>query len=256
MNVKDCIPTDELKPFIKSFKLIESRDGIINRVVPNTSFAMTFRLRGDISYINDSKKEILPSTVFSGLRKSVRLISYQPGSAALIVLFTETGISTFFKEPLHELFEQSISLDNVFRQSEIAVIEERLANAGTNNEIIKIVEAFLLSKLTHKTADKLINTAISSICANTGIIRIKDLAQSLYISQDAFEKRFRKAVGATPKQFASIIRLKHITQKAAPSSLLDIAIENGYYDQAHLIKDFKLFTGLTPGEFYKSGKFW
>ena len=256
MNVKDYIPTDELKPFIRSFKLIESQAGVINRVVPNTSFAMTFRLQGDISYINDSQKETLPAAVFSGLRKSVRLISYQPASTALVVLFTETGISTFFIEPLLELFEQSIPLDNLFRRSEIAMVEERLANAGTNNEIIRIVETFLLSKLIPKTTDKLVNAAISGIYANKGIVRIKDLSRSLYISQDAFEKRFREAVGATPKQFSSIIRLKHITQKATSSSLLDIAIENGYYDQAHLIKDFKLFTGLTPGEFYKSGKFW
>ncbi|MFT3825169.1 MAG: helix-turn-helix transcriptional regulator [Chitinophagaceae bacterium] len=256
MELKEYIPTAALKPYIRSFRIIESRSEVVNRVVPNTSFALAFRLKGSIAYINGEQKVELPSAAFSGLRRSVRLISYNADSAALIVLFTETGISAFFKEPLHELFEQSISLDHVLRQSEVQMIEERLADTGTNAERIKIVERFLLSKLIRNDADKLVQSAVADIYANNGMLKIKELSEKLYISQDAFEKRFRKTIGTSPKQFASIIRLKSITQKAAPTSLLDVAIENGYYDQAHFIKDFKLFTGLTPREFYRSGLFW
>lgn len=255
--MESYIPTALLRPFIKAYKIIESGDELINRVVPNTSFAIAFRLRGHISYIGAGGKTALPPATFSGLRKSVRLINYEAQTAALIVQFEETGVPAFFKLPLHELFEESISLDHFFPQLEISIVEERLAEAESNPAKINIVDQFLCSKLLEHKPDRLVSDAIAKIHLNNGIIKIEGLAQSLYISNDAFEKRFRKAVGATPKQFSSIIKIKTIIdQNPTPSSFTDIALEHGYYDQPHFNKDFKLFTGQTPTDFFKSGLYW
>lgn len=255
--MEEYTPTALLRPFIKTYKIIESRDELVNRVVPNTSFAIAFRFRGQISYIADAGKTALPTAAFSGLRKSVRLINYAPQTAALIVQLEETGVSAFFKQPLHDLFEESVSLDNFFPQSEISIIEDRLIEAENNMTKIAIVEQFLYSKLLYNKPDKLVSEAIAKIYSNNGIIKINELAKGLYISNDAFEKRFRKVVGATPKQFSSIIKIKAIIdQNPTPSSFIDIALENGYYDQPHFNKDFKLFTGQTPTDFFKSGLYW
>lgn len=257
MKIAEYIPTDQLRPFIKAYKIIESQDELVNRVVPNTSFAIAFRFRGQISYINDTDKTTLPIATFSGLRKSVRLINYAPKTAALIVLFKETGVSAFFKQPLHELFEESVSLDNFFPQSEISIIEEGLAETENDQTKIAFIEQFLCSKLLCNKPDSLVSEAIAKIYSNNGMIRISELADDLYISQDAFEKRFRKITGATPKQFSSIVKMKSIIrQNPASSSFLDIALENGYYDQPHFNKDFKLFTGQTPTDFFKLTSYW
>ncbi len=255
--MEEYTPTALLRPFIKAYKIIESRDELINRVVPNTSFAIAFRFRGQISYVADAGKIALPTTAFSGLRKSVRLINYAPQTAALIIQFEETGISAFFKQPLHELFEESVSLDNFFPHSEISSIEDRLTEAKNDLTRIAIVEQFLCSKLLYNKPDKLVLEAIVKIHSHNGVIKINELAKGLYISNDAFEKRFRKVVGATPKQFSSIIKIKAIIdQSPSPSSFINIALENGYYDQPHFNKDFKLFTGQTPKDFFKSGSYW
>jgi AraC-like DNA-binding protein len=251
------MPTDLLRPFIKAYRIIESQEEIVNRVLPDTSFAIAFRFRGQISYVNDTRKTTLPIATFSGLRKSVRLINYAPKTAALIVLFKETGVSAFFKQPLHTLFEGSVSLDNFFPQSEISIIEERLAEAENNQTKIAVMEQFLYSKLFYNKSDSLVSEAIAKIYYKNGMIRISELANGLYISQDAFEKRFRKVTGTTPKQFSSIVKMKAIIrQNPVPSSFLDIALENGYYDQPHFNKDFKLFTGQTPTDFFKSASYW
>lgn len=257
MKIEEYFPAGRLKPYIKSYKIIESSGEIVNRVVPGTSFAVAFRFKGQISYLNPSGKMILPVATLSGMRKSVRLINYAPQTSALIVLFKETGVPAFFSQPLHELFERSVPLDNFFACSEISLIEEQLAEANDNRERIATIEQFLFSKVFYGKTDKLVSEAITKIQANSGLLRIKELAESLFISQDAFEKRFRKATGTTPKQFSSIVRLKSIIhQNFSPSSFLDIALENGYYDQSHFNKDFKLFTGQTPTDFFKSSSFW
>ncbi|MBA4057462.1 MAG: AraC family transcriptional regulator, partial [Marivirga sp.] len=147
MKVEEYIPTDILKPYIKAYRIIESQGELVNRVIPNTSFAIAFRIKGQISYINGTEKNVLPIATLSGLRKSVRLINYAPQTSALIILFKETGVPLFFKQPLHELFEESVSLDNFFPHSEIAIIEELLAETDNNKAKIDVIEKFLCSKL-------------------------------------------------------------------------------------------------------------
>lgn len=257
MNLTEYLPSNRLKPFIKSFRIIESKEGQVNRVLPNTSFSLAFCIKGQVSYVRDKDKLQLPVSTFSGLRKSVRLINYAPQTTVIIVLFKESAVSAFVKQGVHELYEQSVSLDNYFPPSEISIIEEKLESTLVNNERIEIIERFLLSRCILNNTDKLIAEAIAKINSAKGNIRIKELASELYISQDAFEKRFRKIAGATPKQFSHIIKMNAAVRQCQTNpSFLDIAHENGYYDQPHFNKAFKVFTGQTPTDFIKLPRYW
>ena len=257
MKLEEYIPTELLRPFIKTYRIIESQGEMTNRVLPNTSLAIAFRYKGQVTYKSDNTQTFLPASTISGLRKSVRLIHYQENTATIIVLFKETGAKAFFEEPIYELFEESISLDTFIKQQKIAIVEEQLAEAKNNHHRIAVIEQFLLSKLCIYTTDKLISTAVEKIHSVKGIIKIKELADTLYISNDAFEKRFRKVVGTSPKQFSSIVRMNLIAkQKQQTENLADVAFNAGYYDQPHFNKDFKLFTGQTPKEFFNKPSFW
>lgn len=257
MNIIDFIPTEQLKPFIKTYRIIESEDELVNRVLPSTSLAIAFRCKGDVNYIKENQKNKLPISTISGIRKSVRLINYAKDTATLVVQFKEAGAKAFFKEPLHELFEESVSLDNFIPQQKISVIEELLAEAKTNNQKIAVIEQFLLSRLHNYKPDNLISAAISIIQSKKGVIKIKELADALFISQDAFEKRFRNAIGSSPKQFCYVVRIKSIIDnKQKNQNLIDLAFDAGYFDQPHFNKDFKLFTGQTPSEFFNFPSFW
>ena len=257
MKFETHTPSEALKPFIKSYNFIESELGITNRILPTTSFALAFRLRGQISYINNNHATLLPTATFTGLKKSARLINYAPNSAAIIVLFKETGVAAFFQTPPQLLFDQSVALNNFFPITEISLLEHRLAEGKSTVEIIATIEQFLLSKISYSKTDQLINEAIAKIHAVNGNLKIKGLANNLYISLDAFEKRFRKSTGATPKQFSNIVKMNAlIRQNTLDTSFMDLVYENGYYDQPHFNKDFKLFTGQNPKAFFKTAKFW
>lgn len=257
MKIIDFIPTEQLKPFVKTYRIIESEYELTNRVLPNTSLAIAFRCKGDVNYIQENRNDKLPISTISGIRKSVRLINYAKDTATLVVQFKEAGAKAFFKEPLHELFEESVSLDNFIPRQKIAIIEELLAEAKTNNQKIAIIEQFLLSRLHNYKPDDLISAAINIIQSKKGIVKIKELANALFISQDAFEKRFRKTIGSSPKQFCYVVRIKSIIDhKQKNQNLIDLAFDAGYFDQPHFNKDFKLFTGQTPTEFFNFPSFW
>jgi len=257
MNIEEFTPVEILKPFIRAYRIIESDEETENRVLPNTSVAMAFRFRGRNHYNTGQGKIALPDMVFSGLRKSVRLINYSKDTATLIVLFKDTGAAAFFKEPFHELFEQSVALDSIIHPRELTPVGESLSEAKDNLQRVAVIEQFLLKRLNPYQQDDLILEAIRQINAARGFLKIKALSNTLYISNDAFEKRFRKITGSSPKQFASITRLSSIALQGSSRRLLDTALDAGYYDQAHFNKDFKLFTGHTPAAFFKGAvPFW
>jgi AraC-like DNA-binding protein len=257
MKVEKFPPSTALLPFVREFIIIESDLGTDSSTIPDTSMVMSFRYKGKVQLMYGDEKTTLPATVVSGLRRSSRHFMYEENTSNLLVVFTEGGINAFSKTPAHELFEQHIHSGNLFHSSTLNEILQRLAEAATSTDRIKIMQSFLLKHLTNNKADLLINNALQVIKRQNGIVRIKDLATSFYISQDAFEKRFRATVGSTPKQYASIVRLRHLI-KTFPSyhSLTDASYEAGYFDQSHFIKDFRLFTGQTPGDFFRSAQYW
>jgi AraC-like DNA-binding protein len=255
MLVNTFTPSATLSPFVERYVIVESALERVNRLLPDTSIAMAFRLRGHTEYINKNSSTPLPSSVVSGLRKTPRLVSYSPGSATLIVLFKTSGASAFFRQPLHTLFEENVALKEVINYSSVQRAEDELAVCSDHCHRIKVIEQFLLSQL-HLISDPLIANALSRINAATGNLRIKTLAESLHLSQDAFEKRFRKAVGSTAKQFSMILRMKSVTHFGKKANVTNLALAAGYFDSAHFNKEFKLFTGQTPSEFFSKAPAW
>lgn len=167
-----------------------------------------------------------------------------------MVYFTETGFTHFASHPANELFNLSLSLEDIFEKSDITETEEKLAVANSDLERIKIVEQFLESQLKDIETDKLILEAVKLIYQSNGVICIKELNEKLLISQSPFEKRFRKVVGTSAKKFASIVRFNSVINNLNErKSLTEICYENNFFDQAHFIKDFKQYTGVTPENF-------
>lgn len=257
MTAKSYIPTDRLKPFIKTFLIVESEHEVENRLLPDTSIVMAFRIRGNVTDKEANNSYNLPSSAITGLRKSPRLICYSDKAATLLVIFKAGGASAFFREPLNELFGKSLPLDDIIRHDQLQRIEEQLSEADDNQQRVNLVEQFLISRLDEQRADLLIDHAIQKIKLAKGDIRIKTLAGSMAISLDPFEKRFRRVAGISAKQFADITRFRNlIDQYSASESLTNIALDSGYFDQAHFIKDFRSFTGQAPQQFFKSSAWW
>lgn len=118
------------------------------------------------------------------------------------------------------------------------------------NEQIRMLDNFLLTQLDKSIpVDPLLIEAVRLITQNDGILP----RQSIKVSERTLERKFKLHIGISPKHFSGIIRLnasaKRMQRMKAEDRLTAIAYESGYFDQAHFIKEFKKYTGITPHQY-------
>ncbi|MBL7935163.1 MAG: AraC family transcriptional regulator, partial [Bacteroidia bacterium] len=252
MSFVTYIPVDVLKPFVKSFVISKNKKAGSYKVLPGTSIVMGFQYSGKLSYSDEQKNVPLSTMGITGLMNTYRMFHNTDDTGTVLVMFSETGAAAFFKQPMHEIFGQSLALDDLILSSQMDVVAQQLNDAITDVEKIQVVEHFLISRLNFQAHDELVHLAVNFIKQTHGTIKIASLAQKLNISQSRFEKRFRAVVGTSPKKFAAISRLKYITDvSVSKNTLTQLGLDAGYFDQAHFIKDFKSYTGETPEQFFK-----
>jgi AraC-like DNA-binding protein len=250
MKFNQHLPSNPLKDYIKYYVVSENDVENEYKVFPSVGLVIGFQYKGQLTSIKDNHANPLNSAGISGMADSFKIFKNSADIGTILVYFTEIGFTHFSANPANELFNLSLSLEEIFDKCKVNEVEEKLANAANDSQRIKMVEQFLLSHLKDIQADKLIVEAVKLIYQSNGTIRIKELNEKLFISQSPFEKRFRKVVGTTPKKFASIVRFNSVIDQMSNSkTLTEICYENNFFDQAHFIKDFKHFTGETPENF-------
>lgn len=250
MKFEKHFPTDKLKDYIKYFIVSENNSESEYKVFPSTGFVMGFQYKGQLATIKENKEHKLTSAGITGITDGYKIFKNSTNIGTVLVYFTEIGFTHFSSNPANELFNLSISLRDIFEKSKVNEVEERLSMDLTDKQRINIIEQFLFTQLKNIETDKLIIEAVKLIYQSKGSIRIKELNEKLFISQSPFEKRFRKVVGTTAKKFASIVRFNSVLNNMNESkSWIEIFYENNFFDQAHLIKYFKQYTGVSPENF-------
>ena len=258
MDLQRHLPSPDLKPFLKDILFVETEAATHNLILPDTSLVLAIRYKGRVSQTIDNLDQSLDLATLSGLRNSPRHINYSTNSANLLIRFEPGGAAAFFTEPLQEFFQESVPAIDLKGYSNMPSIAAQLAETTTNTERAQSIQQFLRTKI-RTPPDRLLHSAIASIQQAKGAISIGNLAKQLYISQDAFEKRFRKNVGMTAKHFASVVRLRHIIDTYTPEkahTLTHLAHSAGYFDQAHFTHDFQRFTGQSPRQFFATANYW
>jgi AraC-like DNA-binding protein len=122
------------------------------------------------------------------------------------------------------------------------------------------VEHFLATRIyaqqdaSRRTISPQIEAAARMIRGTHGRYSIATIARRIAMSVSALERQFRAAVGTSPKSFSRLARLQYVCALwDIGKSLTEIAFEAGYSDQPHMVRDFRLFTGMSPEQFFLSG---
>jgi AraC-like DNA-binding protein len=170
----------------------------------------------------------------------------------LQVNLTPIGAHLLFGVPMDALANRVVELDDLFGADAPRLIE-RLYEAGTWSRRFDILDEVILRRvIAARAPNPLVVKAAHVLRATRGAASIARLARDLECSQRHLIATFREQVGVTPKTYARIVRFDHAVKRLRQADGMrwaEIADASGYYDQAHLIRDFHEFTGQTPGQF-------
>lgn len=243
------MPVVALRPFVRRFLVVEFPLVKDDSHLPGTGLVAAFPFHGSCQLDDGTTVQ---RSALTGLHDRLRHHAHSPGNALVLVQFTPTGASAFFRHPLDELANSTVGLDTIISDgSSVALLEEQLAELPNHFRRIQQVETFLLARAVNTPPDPLVAAAVHWIENAPPGTCIKDLVRHIGLSQSALERRFRRLVGTTPKKFAGLVRLQHILRRSAVGdNLTTIAHATGYHDQSHFTHDFRRMTGLTPGDYF------
>ena len=124
-----------------------------------------------------------------------------------------------------------------------------LLEAKDTIEALTLLEAYLAKKFLSKASDHRLSRAVEILFAERGACAIPELAKSVALSERTLSRLFTDHVGISPKRFARIVRFQYVLRRIGEApDWAQVAADLGYYDQSHLIHEFKELFGCTPEE--------
>lgn len=172
----------------------------------------------------------------------------------LSVRFAPLGFYQLFGMPLNELTDLATEAC-LLAGRELQQLHETLSASASPATMVDLIEHYLLKKLAgRRLAPDKFNEMISHIVREKGQVNLNYLVNQCNITVRQFERKFKDRIGIPPKLFIKKTRLNHVIELRSlhPDwSWTELTYEAGYFDQAHMIRDFKHFTAESPGRFVK-----
>ena len=255
MYFKTFRPSAALEPYIRSYYYyqveVEDTGNKELRRYPTDGCPKLLINLGDTFLAGNHSNNLKP---FSGCRLlgslTRQMVSMPAGRMAFLAIrFMPGKAACFFNVRGSELTDGSTSLESVWGAYG-REFSQRLFDLSDIHEMLIYIENVLLSQLHQRIIDDLeIATALDWIRQTNGQIRIKDLAKYVGLSLRQFERRFTNMVGLYPKRLCRISRFAKTISVCDGDRKYDwvrLALEAGYSDHAHFIRECKYFTGRSP----------
>jgi AraC-like DNA-binding protein len=257
MNYQIFEPDNDLASLVKCYWTLESpkeKTPEKNTIVPDGCMKMIFH-HGDLykQYTENGNRIFLPRCFVIGQLTGPFEVEPTGKTGIFFVCFHPNGFLPFATIPIKEMENTAVPLEQLFG-NDGQDIEQKILNANSTSERINLIETFLFHRLSDTaTVDQIVKSTVETILTANGQLSVEELSRQTNVNRRQLERKFSSAIGLSPKQLSKTIRLqttlKTLLSKKV-TSLTTLAYENEYYDQAHFIKDFKEFTGITPKEFY------
>lgn len=254
MIIKFVKPSGILSAYIKYYWVLETEindRNVSERVIPTGNIELMFHYKMPFICNHNNSSIVQPRSFISGMKSDYTDVSTCGDSGVIAVTFYPFGACNFFGFPLLEIENTSVNLNDIDNRS-FRLVEEQICLAASMRERISIIEKYLLSRLKPIAGEDLlmIQKGISLINGTKGQISTTVLSEKLFTTSKSLQRKFSALIGKPPKQFTRIVRFQQtISSFSTDKSLTQLAIDNGYFDQAHFIKDFKALSGYTPKEF-------
>ena len=196
-----------------------------------------------------SRFEVFGHSILCGPRSEPFVIDTAQQDRVFGIQFRPGGTFPFFHAPCREFENRDVDLDLLWRDAADR-LREQLLEASSVEDMFQVAEAALLARLVRPLElHPAISYAARSFSTRPHRAKVAAVVDSIGLSHRRFLQIFTDQIGLTPKAFCRVQRfqrvLRHVNA-ALHVDWLQLALDCGYYDQAHFIHDFQNFSGFTP----------
>ena len=248
-------PQLPLSQFVENFWLVEgfTADYTREKILPDGAIELIIDLDTEPKSIFDDESSERSRSVkkawISGERTGYIVIGAHRNQSMVGIRFRPGGAYPFFRFPISELSESVTELDLIWGGL-VDEIREQLQSIPSHDQKLLTLEAFLLARAQRSLeVNRLISFAVQQLQHSPQFLAIRDLAQTIGITQKHLISQFERVVGLRPKTFARVCKFQKVVNMIETQREIEwsaIAYDCGYYDQAHFIKEFQNFSGLSP----------
>lgn len=259
MLYRSCTPAPPLGDFIERFWLCsDAPPSSRERIVPSGTIELVVNLCEDEIRIYDPARpdrcRRYSGAVVSGAYSGFFVIDPRQHASIVGVHFRPGGAFPFLGAPAGELSDLHVDLETLWGPP-ARELRERLCTAASAVERFRLLEEALLSRL-HRAPRRhdAIPFALGTIDETGAEVRVRDVARRVGLSQRRLIQVFAAEVGLTPKLYCRVQRfqrVRELVRKAPAPDWARVAVDCGYFDQSHLIRDFLAFSGYSPAEYLR-----
>jgi AraC-like DNA-binding protein len=220
-------------------------------VLPTGAIQLVVNVRDDsVVVANDSRLNSstrLSGAVLNGVYTQPLNLTAASRAATVGVSFAPGGAAPFLDRPASELQNQTVSLSTIWG----AVgnrLRDRLLDAPTPQAKFRVLETTLRNQLKASDTPSFVDEAVAIVQAHKGNLSVNTLVDQTGYSHRHVVDRFRVRVGLSPKHFCRVVRFQSMLSRTQHDAVdwSQLALACGYYDQAHLNRDFRAFANMTP----------
>jgi len=226
------------------------------KILPDGTLSLLFNLGKPITIIDtNGEHKKLDSNLVIGAHKKFYSLLKDRKSHLIGVKFKQGGAYHFFKFPVVQFSNKIVNLNDILN-GESEQLRDILNEAGNATEISKVLDRYFLMKVDLLNgAFDIVDFAINKVKANGSPALIKNLCEAANISNKHLISLFNEKVGLSPKLIHRInkfIKVIELIKEQSQVNWSEIAYQCHYYDQAHLINDFKSFAGTSPKKYHEN----
>lgn len=249
-------PAGRLAPYVDryiGYRLAGFPAGV-HRGLPSRHMTFIVDLGGGIDVAAQTDPRQAPATyrtVLGGLQATPALIAHDGNQHGVVIELTPLGSRALTGRPAAELWDLSVEVPDVVGPAGVE-LWERLQEPRPWPRRFEICDQVLSRLLRDRPVEGTIRRCWRALVAAGGRIPVSELAAAAGWSRQHLARRFRDELGLSPKLAARVVRFERarkMLQSATPRPpLADVALACGYFDQAHLNRDFARLAGCTPTE--------
>lgn len=257
MRYREIKPTPRLRTFVECFWTLEGEHCVDasppERILPDGCVELILNFGDRFLQHVDGERRRQPRNFIVGQMTGPILISASGVVRLLGIRFQPGGTRPFVDLPANEITDRVVALECLSSEFERELLQVS-GRAVNLDEKIAALDAYLISRLKDVEFDSSLLRLAASIIDRRGLVSVDQLASSAGVSSRQLERRFLQEVGLGPKLLARIVRFQQVFRAVDQlnPAWAEVAIECGYYDQAHLIRDFNQFAQQTPGVLFAS----